>query len=210
VMKNQKILLICETNFVYSVILAQDRNCGYLLDLASENKIDIAIPEFSFLEVRGKIGERFKRREEKLGDIISFLNELMRSEYHKRTLYDVKEKLKQLYINSPKEKNEVLQSAEEIKSLCISIPHNAEISYRAFLRSVANLPPYKDNDRQIYESILHFTKDKDEYDLIIFYTSDKEDFDHKEIRDELEEHSIEVYFDSGECLRRVKEELEHG
>ena len=34
--------------------------------LASENKIDIAIPEFSFLEVRGKIGERFKRREEKL------------------------------------------------------------------------------------------------------------------------------------------------
>ena len=58
--------MICETNFVYSVILAQDRNCGYLLELASEKKIDIAIPEFSFLEVRGKIGERFKRREEKL------------------------------------------------------------------------------------------------------------------------------------------------
>lgn len=207
-MKSPKILLICETNFVYSVILAQDRNCGYMLDLASENKLDIAIPGFSFLEVRGKIGERFKRREDKLRDIISFLNELMRSEYHKRTLYDVKEKLKQLYISSPKERNEVLQSAEEIKSLCILIPHNAEISYRAFLRSVANLPPYKNGDRQIYESILHFTKDKGEYDLIIFYTSDKEDFDHKEIRDELEEHGVELRFDSGKCLRRVKEELE--
>lgn len=207
-MKSPKILLICETNFVYSVILAQDRNCGYMLDLASENKLDIAIPGFSFLEVRGKIGERFKRREDKLRDIISFLNELMMSEYHKRTLYDVKEKLKQLYISSPKERNEVLQSAEEIKSLCILIPHNAEISYRAFLRSVANLPPYKNGDRQIYESILHFTKDKGEYDLIIFYTSDKEDFDHKEIRDELEEHGVELRFDSGKCLRRVKEELE--
>lgn len=188
---------------MYSVILAQDRNCGYLLDLASEGKIDIAIPEFSFLEVRGKIGERFRRREDKLSDIISFLNELMRSEYHKSTLYDVKEKLKQLYVKSPKEKNEVLQSAEEIKSLCISIPHSAEISYRAFLRSVANLPPYKDNDRQIYESILDFTKDKGEYDLIIFYTSDKEDFDHEEIRDELEERDIEVYFDSGNVVQRV-------
>ena len=202
-MKSPKILLICETNFVYSVILAQDRNCGYLLELASENKIDIAIPEFSFLEVRGKIGERFKRREDKLRDIISFLNELMRSEYHKRTLYDVKEKLKQLYINSPKEKEEVLQSAEEIKSLCISISHNAEISYRAFLRSVANLPPYKKGDRQIYESISDFTKDKGEYDLIIFYTTDKEDFDHKEIRDELEEHGVKIHFDSGNVIQRV-------
>ncbi len=202
-MKNPKNLLICETNFVYSVILAQDRNCGYLLDLASEKKIDIAIPEFSFLEVRGKIGERFKRREDKLRDIISFLNELMRSEYHKRTLYDVKEKLKQLYINSPKERKEVLQSAEEIKSLCIIIPHNAEISYRAFLRSVANLPPYKNGDRQIYESILDFTKDKGDYDLIIFYTSDKDDFNHKEIRDELEERGIEAYFDSGNVVQRV-------
>jgi hypothetical protein len=202
-MNNPRILLICETNFVYSVILAQDRNCGYLLELASENKIDIAIPEFSFLEVRGKIGERFKRREDKLWDIISFLNELMRSEYHKRTLYDVKEKLKQLYINSPKEKEEVLQSAEEIKSLCISISHNAEISYRAFLRSVANLPPYKKGDRQIYESISDFTKDKGEYDLIIFYTTDKEDFDHKEIRDELEEHGVKIHFDSGNVIQRV-------
>jgi len=115
----------------------------------------------------------------------------------------VKEKLKQLYTNSPKEKEEVLQSAEEIKSLCISISHNAEISYRAFLRSVANLPPYKKGDRQIYESILDFTKDTGEYDLIIFYTSDKEDFDHKEIRDELEEHGVEVHFDSGNVVQRA-------
>ncbi|MCK4734630.1 MAG: hypothetical protein KAT65_19400 [Methanophagales archaeon] len=183
-MKNPKILLICETNFVYSVILAQDRNCGSLLDLASENTIEIAIPAFSFLEVRGKIGERFKRRADKLRDIISFLNELMRSEYHKRTLYEVKEKLKLLYINSPKERNEVLQSAEEIKSL-------------------ANLPPYKNGDRPIYESILDFTKDDGKYHLIIFYTSDKEDFDHKEIRDELEERGVEVHFDSGNVVQRV-------
>lgn len=202
-MKNPKILVICETNFVYSVILAQDRNCGYLLDLASENRIEIAIPEFSFLEVRGRIGDRFKRRNDKLRGIIIFLNELMMSEYHKRTLYDVKEKLKQLYLNSPKEKDEVLQSAAEIKALCITIPHSVDITHRAFLRSVANLPPYKDGDRQIYESILDFTMDKVKYNQVIFYTSDKEDFNQKEIRVELEERGIDIYFDSGKVIQRV-------
>jgi len=60
-------------------------------------------------------------------------------------------------------------------------------------------------DRQIYESILDFTRDKGEYDLIIFYTSDKEDFDHEEIRDELKEREIEVYFDSGNVVQRVRD-----
>jgi len=59
------------------------------------------------------------------------------------------------------------------------------------------------SDEQSHESILHFTKDKGEYDLIIFYTTDKEDFDHKEIRDELEEHGVEVHFDSGNVIQRV-------
>ena len=44
---------------------------------------------------------------------------------------------------------------------------------------------------------------RSEYHKIIFYTSDKEDFDHKEIRDELEEHGVEVHFDSGNVVQRV-------
>ncbi len=35
------------------------------------------------------------------------------------------------------------------------------------------------------------------------YTSDKGDFDHKEIRDELEERGIDVYFDSGNVVQRI-------
>jgi hypothetical protein len=127
----------------------------------------------------------------------------MRSEYHKDRLYDVKEKLKQLYMESSEEKRDILEYAEDIKSLCISIPHNADIAYRAFIRDVANLPPYKNSDRQIYESILSFTKNEYDYDLVIFYTSDKEDFDHQEIRDELKKQAVGVYFDSGDVVQRV-------
>lgn len=202
-MKNPDLLVIGETNFIYSIILAQDRNCGYLLDLASESKIDVAIPEFSFFEVKGRIDVRFKRREDRLKETISFLNDLMRSEYHKDRLYDVKEKLKQLYMESSEEKRDILEYAEDIKSLSISIPHSADIAYRAFIRDVANLPPYKNSDRQIYESILSFTKNESEYNLVIFYTSDKEDFDHQEIRGELKKQGVGVYFDSGDVVQRV-------
>jgi len=54
-MKKPNLLVIGETNFIYSIILAQDKNCGHLLDLADENEIDVAIPEFSFFEVKGRI-----------------------------------------------------------------------------------------------------------------------------------------------------------
>ena len=165
-MKNPKLLVIGETNFIYSIILAQDRNCGYLLDLASENKIDVAIPEFSFFEVKGRIDEKFKRREDRLKETISFLNDLMRSEYHKDRLYDAKEKLKQLYMESSKEKRDVLESAEDIKSLCILIPHNVDIAYRAFIRDVANIPPFKNSDRQIYESVMVNTDNEVTYTLM--------------------------------------------
>ena len=195
--------MIGETNFIYSIILAQDKNCGHLLDLADENEIDVAIPEFSFFEVKGRMDERFKRREDKLKEIVYFLNDLMRSEYHKDGLYDVKEKLKQLYIETSEEKLRVLKSSEDIGSLCVLIPHNVDIAYRASIRDMANLPPYKKNDRQIYESILSFTKNRNDYDTIIFYTSDKEDFDHQEIRDGLKEHGVEVHFNSGDVVRRV-------
>jgi hypothetical protein len=44
-------------------------------------------------------------------------------------------------MESSEEKRDILEYAENIKSLCISIPHNADVAYRAFIRDVANFPP---------------------------------------------------------------------
>jgi len=71
-------------------------------------------------------------------------------------------------MESSEEKRDILEYAEDIKSVSISIPHNADIAYRAFIRDVANFPPYKNSDRQIYESILSFTKNGYDYDSVIF------------------------------------------
>jgi len=68
-------------------------------------------------------------------------------------------------------------------------------------------PPFKEGDCRIYASILVFVEHlEEEYDMIIFYTEDKEDFDHSEINEELENLGVEIIFDSGACVERIKGE----
>ena len=44
---------------------------------------------------------------------------------------------------------------------------------------------------------------------VLFLTKDS-DFDVDRVFEELREADVEIYFDSGKCLRRIKEELECG
>ncbi|MFQ6072916.1 MAG: PIN domain-containing protein [Methanosarcinales archaeon] len=201
-----KVLVICETNFIYSNGFRRDRNCVYLLDLSKTGKIELAIPEFSFYEIKHAVNQTFKKRSGELYRVYSFLNELIKSEQHASTFSEVKEKFKQLELDSPSEKLGVLNSAEEIKSLCIPIPYDLNIFYKAHLRSIADMPPHKDNDRRIYESILEFVnREKNSYDLKLFYTADREDFDHPELHEELGKIEVELYFSSGKVLERLRE-----
>jgi len=43
---------------------------------------------------------------------------------------------------------------------------------------------------------------------VLFLTKDS-DFDVEKVLAELREANVEIYFNSGACLRRIKEELEH-
>ncbi|MFQ6071693.1 MAG: PIN domain-containing protein [Methanosarcinales archaeon] len=173
-----KVLVIGETNFIYSTIFSRDPKCKYLLEISKIGEIELAIPDFCFHEIKHAVNQTFRTRLGELYRVYSFLNELIKSEPHASTFSEVKEKFRQLERDSPSEKLGVLNSAEEIKSFCIPIPYDLNIFYRAHLRSIADLPPYKDNDRRIYESILEFvSRVKDFYDLMIFYTADREDFD---------------------------------
>ena len=66
-------------------------------------------------------------------------------------------------------------------------------------------PPFKVGDCRIYASVLVFVEHlPEEYDLIMFYTEDREDFGHPEICVELENLGVEIMFDSGACVERIK------
>jgi len=100
---------------------------------------------------------------------------------------------------------EIKRVLNEIKSIIQIIPYTSDASTRAEMIFESSSPPFKEGDCRIYASILVFIEHiKEEYNLIMFYTEDKDDFDHLEIREELRNLGVEIVFESGMCVERVR------
>ncbi|MFQ6055715.1 MAG: PIN domain-containing protein [Methanosarcinales archaeon] len=202
----KKVLLIVETNFIKNIVLKQDLNCAYLTDLAGQRKLDLAIPEYSLLESSSTTRIKLDKWNRNLINMINQLNEIARSRPFESLCLDIKNRIRELGENLKYLNQEMDTIINEFTSNCIIAPYTIDIWFKAHKRSIAKKPPYKDSDRSIYESILSYVADnKNSYNILIFYTSDKKDFDHQEIMDELTNMDVEIYFNSGEVVRRVHE-----
>ncbi len=64
-----KVMLLGETNLLLDVAFAQDTNCEYLVELAVEQKIHVAIPEYALAEAEdgADIVRRFVAQVSNLG-----------------------------------------------------------------------------------------------------------------------------------------------
>ena len=110
--------------------------------------------------------------------------------------------LKELTLSDRAEIQKVL---DEIKVMVRVIPYTSDASARAEMIFESASPPFKEGDCRIYASILMFVEHiKEECDLIMFYTEDKEDFDHPKIRDELRDLCVDIVFESGMCVKKMK------
>jgi len=56
------ILLLTETNFILDITFEQSQQCEQLLFLAREHEIQVVIPEYSFAEAEGNIGNTIQKR----------------------------------------------------------------------------------------------------------------------------------------------------
>ncbi len=118
-----------------------------------------------------------------------------------------RETLKELKRLTLNDRAEIKRTLDKIKSMVLVIPYTSDASTRAEMIFESSRPPFKKGDCRIYASILVFVEHlEEEYDMIIFYTEDKEDFDHSEINEELENLGVEIIFDSGACVERIKGE----
>lgn len=103
-------------------------------------------------------------------------------------------------------RTEIKRVLDEIKSMVRIIPYTTNVSTMAEMMFESASPPFKEGDCRIYTSILAFVEHTGEkYDSILFYTEDKEDFDHPEIHVELGNSDVEIMFDSGACVERIRE-----
>lgn len=202
-----RVLLMAETNWLDNLVLVQDSTSAYLMRLARTEKIDIAVPEYSFYEADGSLNRKLIKRAERIDEALSLLGQISQTEHYTELCKIGRETLKELKRLTLNDRAEIKRTLDKIKSMVLVIPYTSDASTRAEMIFESSRPPFKEGDCRIYASILVFVEHlEEEYDMIIFYTEDKEDFDHSEINEELENLGVEIIFDSGACVERIKGE----
>lgn len=205
--KKVEVLLLTETNFILDITFEQSEQCERLFSLALNSGVPVVIPEYSFAEAEGNIGNTIKKRLSAIDSAISVLKQSSRSAY--QDVEALIDQLRQFKESSEAEELPALHARmEEIFESVGIIPFSAEIAARAELRGLKQLAPRKQSDQKIYESILQFARENQAPDLKMFFlTRDETDFDFPYIREELASLSVELFFSAGECIRRVRELL---
>jgi len=184
-------------------------NSQYLLDLAQQDLIVMSIPRFAFSEAKGQSEVITQRRIENLQLTISNLRELRRSRHREEEMNELIDRVTNLIDQLQREIDERKRAIERIESSCHVIQYNIDIQVQARLRVLERQPPFAENDCVIYESILWFAEQNRELDLrMLFLTRNRRDFDYPSIHQELGEFGIELFFEPGECVRRIREFLE--
>ena len=198
------VLLVAETNWLENIVLAQDSTSAYLMRLSRTEKIDIAVPEYSFYEADGSLNRKIIKRAEKIDDALSLLGQIAQTEHYAELCErgrDILKELKQLTLD---DRTEIKMVLDEIESMVKIIPYTSDVSTRAEIMFESSIPPFKEGDCRIYASILTFLEHiKEKYDLIMFYTEDKEDFDHLEICEGMRNLGVELVFGSGMCVEKI-------
>lgn len=204
------ILLLTETNFILDITFEQAPQCERLLALALEQGVSVVIPEYSFAEAEGNIGNTIQNRFVAIDAAITALKQSERSKYQDVTT--LIKQLEEFKVSTEAEERPNLHiRIKEIEEIVSIIPFTPEIATCAELRSLRQIPPFKSSDQRIYESILYFAKENQAQDLtMLFLTRDRNDFDYPYIYEELSSFSVELFFSAGECIKRMRELLRKG
>jgi len=198
------ITVIGETNFAFDILFERDYASSHILKLAKQGKIKLVLPAFSLAELEGQALEIINNRKEKLNSFASILKEISRSKYSKDDAKSGLEIVKRLLESNKKDYKKIGAAIQKLSGYCYVIKYSPEIIASAELRFRQRKPPFKETDCKVYQSILQFlTKNKKE--KVMFITKDRDDFDHPEIRNELKELDCELYFSSGDVIKRIME-----
>ena len=201
-----RVLLIAETNWLENLVLAQDPASVYLMGIARTGEIEIAVSEYSFHEADGSLNRKHNKRAYKVDEALSLLGQISQTEHHRELCENGRIILKDLKKSMSNDRSEIKRVLDKIKSMVRVIPYTSDASTRAEMVFESASPPFKESDCRIYASILMFVEHIGEaYDPIMFYTEDREDFDHPEIHDEFGDLGVEMMFESGMCVKRVRD-----
>ncbi len=204
------IVLIVDTNILADIGWTRDQNTVHLIEYAARfPKLFVCCPRISAIEFKritqsevqslkkfredfNKVFSEIKRYE--IGDVDKILEGFSAIKGHFDELID---KLQRAPLYVLDKLSAVLYIFEEL------LPIQHTMAYY-----VSSDPEYnlKYNDALVFSFVKLLGKALESENKVLFLTKDK-DFDVEKVLKELRETNVEIYFHSGECLQRIKEEL---
>jgi hypothetical protein len=180
--KQIDVVLAVETNFVVGVVWEERAVLKRIVGLCRQFGICVVVPEVALVEARASLLKRIDRQLDSLQQLRFWLNDIARGMGMSGLVKDVKQGLNAIETKLQQHKRGVLEALDNFVEACLIAPLTPEVWTKAYLRWQANLPPFKELDCLILESLLNFlTQHKAR--LAIFFTLDAEDFDHPEIHE---------------------------
>ncbi len=201
--------LVIDTNILADHAWARDSNVTHLIEVIVPDHPEflILVPHICKVEFKLITKEEVNAWKSIQQEIQRKSNDLERykgfEELHKRLQKDVVDL--QMLINrlraAPTKQIEILSDLMLFFSESLPLQH--EMAYY-----ISKDPDYGlvFEDALVYSFVKLVGKALDGKTKVLFLTKDR-DFDVERVREELRETNVEIYFDSGECLQRVKEEL---
>lgn len=196
-------ILAVETNFIIGVVWEEQPILKRLMDLCRQFGVPIVIPEVALVEARASLLSRIDKQLTSLQQFRSLLNDIARGAGMARLVGDVKGGLDTIEAELKQSRQKAVKALEAFARSCTVVPLTPQIWMKAYLRWRANLPPFKELDCLVVETVLDFLR-KRKAPLTMFLTTDTEDFDHPEVHEAFRGRKTLLLFDPRDVIHEFR------
>ena len=197
--KQVDVMLLIETNFVIGTIWERRQVLVYLMSFCQRYGITVVIPEVALAEARASLLARIDRQLNFLQQLRQWLNDIARAAEMDKLVQSVRQGLNAIEAELRKRRNEVQEAINTFAQACIVVPLTPQVWTKAYVRWKANMPPFKELDCLVTETLLEFLQNR-KAKLSLFLTMDAEDFDHPEIHADFKRHRTKMFFDPHDVI----------
>jgi len=175
-------MLLVEANFVVGIIWERRPSLVYLMSFCRQYGVTVVIPEVALAEARASLLNRIDKQLHALQQLRQRLNDIARAAEMKRLVQSAKKGLDAIEAELRNRKIGVQEAMDTFAKACTVVPLTPQIWARAYVRWKAGLPPFKELDCLVFETLTDFLR-KRKAPLTMVLTMDAEDFDHPEIHE---------------------------
>lgn len=196
-------ILAVETNFAIGVIWEQRSLLLRIKRLCEQTGTLLVIPEVALVEAKSSLMKRIDRQLEAMNQFRFWLNDIARAAGMKEHVLQIKQALNNIEAELQRRKQLILDAISIFAQSCVVVPLTPQVWTKAYLRWRANLPPFKELDCLIMETLLEFLQRRKAM-LTMFLTMDAEDFDHPEVHEAFRERKTLILFDPRHVIHEFR------